>query len=460
LGGSGDDEAWALAIAGSDVYVAGVTESPDFPNTSSGAQASIGGDFDAFVAQLNSTLTSNLRSTYLGGSGDDWAFELAIAGSDVYVAGVTGSTDFPNTGTGAQASYGGGGDAFVAQLNATLTSNLRSTYLGGSGYDEAWALAIAGSDVYVAGRTASTDFPKISGGARPSYGGGTFDAFVARLTADLAASFTLSISPTPTGGNVTSSPPGINCGSSGSTCSASFPSGITVTLMATSDTGYIFVGWSGDCIGSSATITVTMDSNKTCTATFQLQLVLRTLTITGAGTGSGTVTASGINCSVTAGSTSGDCNEAYAHGTVVTLTATPASGSVFVSWGGDPDCTDGSVTMDDDKTCTATFQPICSLLMGLLWGDVDCDGDVDAVDALKILRHVVRLAVSQEEPCPDIGSTVTVNGTPRLWGDVDGDGDVDAVDALQILRHVVRLPVAQRPGTPPIGSRVLVVLPG
>jgi hypothetical protein len=224
-----------------------------------------------------------------------------------------------------------------------------------------------------------------------------------------------------------------------------------VTLTATPASGSIFVGWGGDpdCADGS----VTMDGDKTCTATFQLE---RTLTITGAGTGSGTVTASGINCSVAAGSTSGDCNEAYAHGTVVTLTATPASGSIFVGWGGDPDCADGSVTMDGDKTCTATFQ----LQMGLLWGDVDCDGDVDAVDALKILRHVVRLAVSQEEPCPDIGSTVTVNGTPRLWGDVDGDGDVDAVDALQILRHVVRLPVAQRPGTPPIGSRVLVVLPG
>jgi hypothetical protein len=141
---------------------------------------------------------------------------------------------------------------------------------------------------------------------------------------------------------------------------------------------------------------------------------------------------------------------------VVTLTATPASGSIFVGWGGDLDCADGSVTMNGDKTCTVTFQ----LQMKLLWGDVDCEGDVDAVDALKVLRHVVRLAVSQEEPCPDIGSTVTVDGTPRLWGYVDGYGDVDAVDALQILRHVVRLPVAQRPGTPPIGSRVLVVLPG
>jgi|GEM_PF-5346241 len=311
-----------------------------------------------------------LQSTYLGGSGWDETLALAVhpLTGDVYVAGRTTSTDFPNTTGGAQPNYGGGRDAFVARLNSTLTSNPQSTYLGGTSDDWANALAIAPSgDVYVAGSTTSTNFPKTSGGAQENYGGGTFDAFVARLTADLAASFTLSISPTPTGGNVTSSPAGINCGSSGSTCSASFPSGITVTLMATPDTGYIFVGW-----------------------------------------------------------------------------------------GGDPDCADGSVTMNGDKTCTATFQ----LQMGLLWGDVDCDGDVDAVDALKVLRHVVRLAVSQEEPCPDIGSTVTVDGTPRLWGDVDGYGDVDAVDALQILRHVVRLWVAQRPGTPPIGSRVHVVLPG
>ena len=87
-----------------------------------------------------------LQSTYLGGSGDDKAFALAIAGSGVvYVAGWTNSTDFPNTSGGAQASNGGNYDAFVARLNATLTSNPQSTYLGGSGSDGALALAIAGS---------------------------------------------------------------------------------------------------------------------------------------------------------------------------------------------------------------------------------------------------------------------------------------------------------------------------
>jgi hypothetical protein len=90
----------------------------------------------------------------------------------------------------------------------------------------------------------------------------------------------------------------------------------------------------------------------------------------------------------------------------------------------------------------------------LLWGDVNCSGDVEAVDALQILRHLVRLSVLQQEPCPDIGVTVSVNGTPRLWGDVDGSGEVNAADALKILRHVAMLSVQQQPGTPPIGREV------
>ena len=194
LGGSGTDEAWALAIhpTSGDVYVAGNTYSTDFPNTAGGAQASDGGGiWDAFVARLNSTLTANLQSTYLGGSDNDYADALAIhpTSGDVYVAGITYSTDFPNTAGGAQASDGSGGDAFVARLNAALTSNLQSTYLGGSGPEDGEALAIqpGSGEVYMAGYTKSTDFPNTAGGAQASYGGGPYDAFVARLNSTLTS---------------------------------------------------------------------------------------------------------------------------------------------------------------------------------------------------------------------------------------------------------------------------------
>ena len=74
------------------------------------------------------------------------------------------------------------------------------------------------------------------------------------------------------------------------------------------------------------------------------------LTVTKSGAGSGTVTSSpsGIDCGV-------DCSEIYNQGTIVTLTATPVSGSTFAGWGGDPDCSDGAVTMNANKSCTATF---------------------------------------------------------------------------------------------------------
>ena len=78
---------------------------------------------------------------------------------------------------------------------------------------------------------------------------------------------------------------------------------------------------------------------------------------------------------------------------------------------------------------------------------MDCGGAVDAVDALKVLRHVAGLPVSQSPGCPAIVSAVA-----SLFGDVDCGGDIDAVDALLILRHVAGLPVDQQPGCPAIGS--------
>ncbi|MFZ8858886.1 MAG: hypothetical protein ACO2PP_00030, partial [Thermocrinis sp.] len=193
LGGNGNDQANAIAIhpTTGEVYVAGDTESSNFPVTNGGAQATHGGGLkDAFVARLNQGLTRILQSTYLGGSDHDLVHAIAIhpTTGEVYVAGGTYSTNFPTTTGVAQGSNGGDSDAFLARLNQGLTRILQSTYLGGS--DEEVALTIAihpkTGDVYVAGKTKSTNFPNTAGGTQASNRGGT-DAFVTRLSADLAA---------------------------------------------------------------------------------------------------------------------------------------------------------------------------------------------------------------------------------------------------------------------------------
>ena len=104
--------------------------------------------------------------------------------------------------------------------------------------------------------------------------------------------------------------------------------------------------------------------------------------------------------------------------------------------------------------------PAIPLRIAALWGDVDCDGVAGVGDALKMLRHVVRLPVTARQPCPSIEERVLAAGALRAWGDVDGDGVVGAVDALKLLRHLVRLPVSRAPGTPSIGGEVEVSPPG
>jgi hypothetical protein len=83
----------------------------------------------------------------------------------------------------------------------------------------------------------------------------------------------------------------------------------------------------------------------------------------------------------------------------------------------------------------------------LTQGDVDCNGGVTSVDALKELRHVAQLSVSQTQPCPIIGTDVA-----SFWGDVDCSGSVSSVDALKILRYVALLSVSQTEPCPDIGT--------
>jgi len=180
LGGGGNDYSRDLAILGSDVYVVGYTNSNDFLGAPVRDPSRT--DQDAFVAKLNSSLNLQIF-IYLGGDRDDFGRDLAIhpTTGDVYVAGDTNSSDF--SGVPVRDSSRTDKDAFVAKLNSSLDlTSLQSIYLGGSGDDAAYLLAISGSNVYVAGDTSSHDF---SGAPIRDPSRTDKDVFVAKLPADL-----------------------------------------------------------------------------------------------------------------------------------------------------------------------------------------------------------------------------------------------------------------------------------
>ena len=191
LGGSGWDQINALALAANgDVLVGGMTQSTDLPGTAGGAQPIYGGStWDGFVVRLTGDLRTRIQSTYLGGRGGEEVNALTLAtNGDVLVGGRTSSSDLPGTAGSAQPTYGGGYDGFVARLAGDLTSLRQSTYLGGSGYDYVYALALAANgDVLVGGNLQSIDLPGTAGGAQPTYGGGSWDGFVARLSGNLTS---------------------------------------------------------------------------------------------------------------------------------------------------------------------------------------------------------------------------------------------------------------------------------
>jgi Beta-propeller repeat/Abnormal spindle-like microcephaly-assoc'd, ASPM-SPD-2-Hydin len=187
LGGSLDDTAYSIATdSSSNVYVAGTTDSTDFP-TQGPLQSVNAGNEDVFVTKLNSTGTALVYSTYLGGSATDFAFALALDSSEnVHVVGTTQSTDFPTTSKAFQTSCGScaGGlpSAFVTELNATGSALIYSTYVGGAAGDSrGYAIALDSNDnAYITGRTSASDFPTTTGALQRALNG-TVNVFVSKL---------------------------------------------------------------------------------------------------------------------------------------------------------------------------------------------------------------------------------------------------------------------------------------
>src|SRR6267378_2030971 len=187
LGGSGDDYGLGIAVdAAGNAYVTGFTSSTNFPHSVAAFQTTLAGSFDAFVTKLNLAGSAPLLySTYLGGESDNRGYAVAVDGSgNAYVTGYTTSTKYPTTTGAFQSAFGGGiNDAFVTRLNPSGSAPLvYSTYLGGSGDDASYGIALDGSDdAYLTGYTASANFPTTAGVFQTTFAGGRFDAFVTKL---------------------------------------------------------------------------------------------------------------------------------------------------------------------------------------------------------------------------------------------------------------------------------------
>jgi hypothetical protein len=188
----------------SNAYITGGTNFTDIPLLNAYQGLNEGG-FDAFVAKINpSGVTGGqlLYSTYLGGSGDDVGFGVAVDSSpDAYVTGWTTSTDFNagTTGTVAlQPSNGGGTDAFLAKIGIACVGTGCVTfdvpldyfsYLGGAGTDVATSVAVDNSGgARVIGWTNSPNFPIVGSPVQSTFGGGTSDAFFATIDTDATCS--------------------------------------------------------------------------------------------------------------------------------------------------------------------------------------------------------------------------------------------------------------------------------
>jgi hypothetical protein len=242
-------------------------------------------------------------------------------------------------------------DTDAAQVTATWTET--SSNVDGFSIERASGTAgTYGAIATVAGGTTSFTDPNVTAGNTYCYrvrafNGAGYSDYSNIACAPVANSYALVVVRASTGtGTVSSAPAGISCGSS---CSAIYPTGSSVTLTATANSGSNFDGWTGGGCGGATPCNLVVTAPTTVTASFTNQTAVLTVTKIGAGT----VTASPGN--ISCGSV---CSAAYTIGTPVTLSATPRKHYLFTGWSGGGCSSTGpcTVTLADATTVTATFQ--------------------------------------------------------------------------------------------------------
>ncbi|MCH2198769.1 MAG: gliding motility-associated C-terminal domain-containing protein [Flavobacteriales bacterium] len=216
LGADNDELPHSLIVTpGGELLVFGTSSSPEFPTTDDAYSSSFNGGStiapsgvgveyvngsDIIVTKFTPDGTNLIASTFLGGSGNDGvntAPELKFNYADefrgeieldnegnVYIASCTYSDDFPVVG-GFQATNEGGLDGCIVKFNEDLSDVLYSTYIGDTGDDGVYSLAITtDNNVYACGGTTSQNFPVTTGAYQETYGGGSADGFIYLIPED------------------------------------------------------------------------------------------------------------------------------------------------------------------------------------------------------------------------------------------------------------------------------------
>ncbi len=218
LGGSGNEQPHSMITdAQGNLFIAGRTNSPNYPLRGFAGPIGPGGGFDIIISKLNNSGTLLLGSVRMGGTkddgvnirpkyttpnvapsavslrrnyGDDARSEVILDGANnVYLVSSTQSDDFPLQ-SAVQSTNGGAQDGVILKFNSTLSTPLFSTYFGGNGDDACFVANInpVTNDLFVAGATASTNLPgNKTGVIQPAFASGIADGFVTQLTNDGAA---------------------------------------------------------------------------------------------------------------------------------------------------------------------------------------------------------------------------------------------------------------------------------
>ncbi|HEY9261333.1 PKD domain-containing protein [Chitinophaga sp.] len=208
LGGSGLDQPHSLFVdPQGNLVISGRTTSADYPNTK--IVGSNRGGWDIAITKLNATGSAFIGSLIIAGSqddgvniradrfqgpsvllrnyGDDARSEVVIDDAGyIYVASCTRSTDFPVTAGVFQGKNAGSQDGVIMKINPMCGDLVWASYLGGTKEDASYVIALNGlNTLYVAGGTASSDFPiKGTGTIYPNYRGGACDGFIAHISND------------------------------------------------------------------------------------------------------------------------------------------------------------------------------------------------------------------------------------------------------------------------------------